>query len=637
MAAARIRGLDTPMVRCRIDHTAAGQPPLELEQFRGQVHTRTVSDVMTLLDEVEAAARRGWYAAGFVSYEAAPAFDPAFRVHAPPPEHEAETNLPLAWFGFFSAASPAAPLPRGRATPAGHDPSGAAAWACEDDEQSYAEGVSRIRHEIAAGNTYLVNLTTRFRRSWTPADDPFDLYCRLVGSYTSGYHAYLETPEWAVACGSPELFFEWSSQEVATRPMKGTAPRGRWSSEDAAVALALSTSPKERAENIMVVDLLRNDLGRIAVPGTITVPSLCELEQHPTVWQMSSTVRATTPVRTGLPEIFKALFPCASVTGAPKVSTMSVIAELEASPRGVYTGAVGLVRPAPAGSATTVSARFAVGIRTAVVDRARKTASYGSGGGITWDSTSPREWEEVLLKARALEGSRRNQAPDGLFETMAFDPSARPGGVRHLGDHLARLNASAQYFGLCPPRNAVESIDGALIGVETPARVRLVLRAGEAMEVETSPLHDPDPTSVLSLCLDREPVDSSDPTLFHKTTDRARYDERARRHPTVDDVVLVNERGEITETTRANVAVRIGDQWCTPPLRCGLLPGIQRARDLAEGRLVERVLTIDDLLAADSVATLSSLRGWRAARVVHTCTCQEAPISWPHPEPTLTA
>ena len=443
MAAGRIRGLDTPVVRCRIDHTAAGQPALELDQFQGQVETRTASDVMALLGEVEAAARRGWYAAGFVSYEAAPAFDPAFRVHALPPELDNGSGLPLAWFGFFSAASAAAPLPRGRATPTRGRGSSASGWACEDDEESYADGVAHIRGEIAAGNTYLVNLTTRFRRSWTPADDPFDLYCRLVESYSSGYHAYLETPDWAVACGSPELFFEWCVHEVATRPMKGTAPRGRWSGEDAARAVALSTSPKERAENIMVVDLLRNDLGRIAVPGTIAVPTLCELEQHPTVWQMSSTVRATTPARVGLPEIFTALFPCASVTGAPKVSTMSVIAELEASPRGVYCGAVGLVQPAPAGSAASVSARFAVGIRTAVVDRSGDIATYGSGGGITWDSASRREWEEVLLKARALEGIRGNQATSGLLETMAFDPTAGPGGaVRHLGDHLTRLGAS---------------------------------------------------------------------------------------------------------------------------------------------------------------------------------------------------
>ena len=205
---------------------------------------------------------------------------------------------------------------------------------------------------------------------------------------------------------------------------------------------------------------------------------------------------------------------------------------------------------------------------------------------------------------------------------MAFDPVAGYGGaIRHRDDHLGRLRASAEYFGLCLPSHIAELLDQAIEGLETPTRVRLVLRAAGAIELDTSPLDDSASTSVLSLCVDLEPIDSSEITLFHKTTDRARYDERARRHPMVDDVVLINERGEITETTRANVAVRLGEQWCTPPLRCGLLPGIQRARDLADGRLVERVISVDDLLGTQFVATLSSLRGWRAARVIRTCLC----------------
>jgi para-aminobenzoate synthetase/4-amino-4-deoxychorismate lyase len=626
------------LVRCRIDHSAAGQPALELRNFRGQLEAHAISDVITMLGEVEAAARRGWYAAGFVTYEAAPAFDPALQVRVSSSQPRDASTIPLAWFGLFSEASPAAPLPRTPGRPSA-DSVPRSRWDCDVDQGMHAGGVARIRAEIASGNAYLVNLTTRFRRSWSPGEDPFELYCRLVASYASGYHAYLETPDWAVACASPELFFEWYAGDIVTRPMKGTAPRGRWSSEDTAQARTLSGSPKERAENIMVVDMLRNDLGRLAVPGSVAAPALCSLEQHRAVWQMSSTVRATTPETVGLPDIFGALFPCASVTGAPKVAAMSVIAELEESPRGVYCGAVGLVRPAPRGVQAPPSARFAVGIRTAVVDRVCQAASYGSGGGITWDSTAAREWEEVLLKARALEvpGSLSSEV-DGLIETMAFDPALGPGGaIRHLGDHLARLRASARYFGFCPPSNGTEMLDAALEGLQRPARVRLVLRAGGTMDVQASLLDDRAPDSVLLLCVDHEPVDSSDATLFHKTTDRARYDERTRRHPRADDVVLVNERGEITETTRANVAVRLGDQWSTPPLRCGLLPGIQRAKDLAEGRLVERVITVEDLLSAQSVATLSSLRGWRAARVADTCRCGDAPTGLAFPESRVPA
>jgi para-aminobenzoate synthetase/4-amino-4-deoxychorismate lyase len=606
-------------VRCRIDHTAAGEPALELQSFEGQLEAHTVSDVMALLGEVEAAARRGWYAAGFVTYEAAPAFDSALRVHPPAPERR-DMCLPLAWFGLFSAAETAAPLPRTGVMPAVETRSATQRWDCDTDEAMHTSAVSRIREEIAAGNTYLVNLTTRFRRDWRSDEDPFELYCRLAASYTSGYHAYLETADWAVACGSPELFFEWSSHDIVTRPMKGTASRGRWSSEDAAEAQALSSSPKERAENIMVVDMLRNDLGRIAVPGSVAVPALCALEQHPTLWQMSSTVRATTSEQVGLPEIFGALFPCASVTGAPKVSAMSVITQLEPSPRGAYCGAVGLVRPGPDGTPALPSARFAVGIRTAVVDRVGGSASYGSGGGITWDSTPAREWQEVLLKARALEGPPvLHSQPDGLIETMAFDPAA--GAIRHVDDHVARLGASAQYFGLRMPTEFTTRLDHAIENLETLARVRLVLWAGGTVEITTAPLDAVASSATLSLCVDLEPVDSSETTLFHKTTDRARYEQRSRRHPSADDVVLVNERGEITETTRANVAVRLDDQWCTPPLECGLLPGIQRARDLAEGRLVERVIMVEELRTAPSVVTLSSLRGWRAASVVDACAC----------------
>ena len=226
------RRLDTPLVRCRIDHTAAGQPALELRNLQGQLETHSTSDVMALLGEVDAAARRGWYAAGFVAYDAAPAFDPAFRVTAPPLRPGVAATIPLAWFGLFSDACPAAPLPSAPVRPTIDQRPDAESWGSDVDEGSHAAAVSRIREEIAAGNVYLVNLTTRFHRPWASDDEPFDLYCRLVRSYASGYHAYLETPDWAVACASPELFFEWSSHDVVTRPMKGTAPRGRWSSED---------------------------------------------------------------------------------------------------------------------------------------------------------------------------------------------------------------------------------------------------------------------------------------------------------------------------------------------------------------------------------------------------------------------
>ena len=615
------------IVRCRIDHTAAGEGGIELRAPQGQLEAWKVSDVASVIAEAEAAARRGWYAAGFVAYEAAPAFDGAFRIKSAAPGDETIPHLPLAWFGLFAESEDVAPLhscatntepTRDTASPE------SSIWHCEIDESLHAAGVRAIRGAIADGTAYLVNHTTRFRRSWAATEDPFSLYRQLVTGHNGGYHAYIETTDWAIACGSPEMFFDFAAGRLTTRPMKGTAPRGRSAPEDAEQAAALSTSAKEQAENIMVVDLLRNDMGRIAETGSVAVPQLWRVERHPSVWQLTSTVTARTPAETGLADVFGALFPCASVTGAPKISAMAIVAELELAPRGVYCGAVGLIRPDPSRSKPHgVSARFAVGIRTAVIDKPRFLVEYGSGGGITWDSSPEAEWEEVLIKTKALfDSSPSAGAGHGLIETMGYHPDANGGTVRNLRDHLARLSFSAEYFGFPAPIEAEVLVAKAVSGLHTPARLRLVLWPDGAIDVATSTLENHDrPPGVQRLCVDPEPVASTNPALFHKTTDRRRYEERAQRHPSADDVVLVNERSELTETTRANLAVRLQGQWCTPPLDCGLLPGIERARLIASGRLVERVVTVEDLQRAEGAATLSSLRGWRAAHICPDCSC----------------
>lgn len=608
-------------MRCRIDHSAAGAGSIELRRPLGQLASRQISDVTAILAEAEAAARRGRYVAGFVAYDAAPAFDPAFRVSTSSPQCRAIATLPLAWFGLFADAEPVPSLPRAMHT-AAREEGGVPGWDCEVDPHTHATAVKTIRDVIARGDAYLVNYTTRFRRPWSPDDDPFELYSRLTASYRGGYHVF-ETDSWAVACGSPELFFEHSSGILTTRPMKGTAPRGLWSLDDACRADMLRTSPKERAENVMVVDLLRNDLGRIALTGSVEVPNLWRLEQHPSLWQLTSTVTARTAGNVGLAEVFGVLFPCASVTGAPKVSAMSVIADIEPSPRSIYCGAVGFLEPHLGPPHRHPTARFAVAIRTAVIDKAQGLGEYGTGGGITCESLESREWAEVLLKARALVGPPPTTlgADQGLIETMAFETDGRGGAVRNLRDHLARLKASARYFGLACPPDGEETIAKAVAGLSTPALVRLVLRATGVLEIETAALDLEIAASTLHLCVDLEPVSSSEVMLFHKTTDRRRYDERMHRHSAADDVVLVNERNEVTETTRANLAVRLGGEWYTPALHCGLLPGVERARMLAAGHLAERVVTVDDLRAASAVATLSSLRGWRDARVCHPCRC----------------
>ena len=318
------------------------------ESLRDSFEAWKVSDVAGVIAEAEAAARRGWYAAGFVAYEGrAAAFDEAFRIKSGASRDETIPHLPLAWFGLFAESEDVASLHSSAATNTEPDPRALRAeitdLALRDRRIARRRrGVRAIRGAIADGTAYLVNHTTRFRRSWAVTEDPFSLYRQLVTGHNGGYHAYIETTDSAIACGSPEMFFDFRGRALdGAAPMKGTAPRGRSGGRGRAEqAAALSTSAKEQAENIMVVDLLRNDMGRIAETGSVAVPQLWRVERHPSVWQLTSTVTARDPpAETGLADVFGALFPCASVTGAPKIySAMAIVAELELAPRGVYCG-----------------------------------------------------------------------------------------------------------------------------------------------------------------------------------------------------------------------------------------------------------------------------------------------------------
>ncbi len=630
------------LVRCRIDEIGPDGPKAsELTGLQGVVETRRVDEVGAVILAVEAAVRSGRTAAGFVSYDAAPAFDPAMTVFSGPPRRD-NADLPLAWFGLFSSSRPVRPVsrsagaaPTGATSPSRPDhrqgPAERARWECDIDRSGYETAHRALQRAIANGDTYLTNYTTRFRRPWPAGESPWALYEQLVRRHAGGLQILLETSDWIVACGSPELFFTMEDRAVTVRPMKGTARRGRWSGEDRMVATALEHSPKERAENVMVVDLVRNDLGRVAVPGTVGVPVLGQSERHPGLWQLSSTVTATLDPDAGLYDVFGALFPCASVTGAPKISTMGQIAGLETSSRGVYCGAVGVLGPraAPDGSPDEgrpgedppagLDARFAVAIRTAVVDRRRGVAEYGTGGGITCDSRADEEWDELLVKARVLvETGTEGEPPPVLLETMRFDPTlAGPGnpGVRNLERHLGRLRSSASYFGGRFPDDLVGRIGAATEGTG-PARIRLLLDLTGAVTVEVHPEDEAiAPAEVRFFCVDDQPVDAGDFRLFHKTTNRWIYEDRTARHPGADDVVLVNDRHEVTETTRANLAVRLDGKWWTPPLACGLLPGVERSRLIDAGVLHERVIPVDELFRAEGLASFSSLRGWLPATV----------------------
>ncbi|WP_369256900.1 aminodeoxychorismate synthase component I [Geodermatophilus amargosae] len=550
-------------------------------------------EVAAVLRQVHDATEAGSWAFGYVAYEAAAGLDPQLPGGSAP-----AGDPPLVWFGLCDEPAPVAPL----APPAGTGPR-PAPWRPDWTDDEYARAVARVREHIAAGETYQCNLTDRLR-SPVP-EDPEALYARLALAQRGAHNAYLDLGRHVVASASPELFFEWAGDVVRTRPMKGTAPRGRTTAEDREHSRLLRSSSKEQAENLMIVDLLRNDLGRVAEVGSVVVDELFALERYPTVWQMTSQVSARVPAGTGLLELFGALFPCGSVTGAPKRRTMQLVDDLEPTPRGIYCGAVGLVAPPSA----PFRARFNVAIRTAVVDRATGEAVYGAGGGITWGSEAARERAELHAKAAVLV---HDVTEHRLLETLAFVPAE---GLRHIDRHLARMADSADWAGFAfDPAAARESVHRAVAARTGPARVRVLLsRDGEVdVELEAMP---PAAARPVELALDDDPVDAADPWLQHKSTRRDVYLTRALRHPEADDVVLVNRRGELTETTTANLALRIGGRWWTPPTGSGCLPGVERARLLDLGRLSERVLTVSDLHDAEQLAVLNSLRGWRAARL----------------------
>ena len=543
-----------------------------------------LNEVHGVLEEVEEASRNGLYCAGYVSFEAADAFSDG--THFTPVKH----GSVLAQFALFEncetyswSESPVSALDQ-------------KPWECQTSEHSYQEKVQSILDSIANGDVYQVNLTSMHQSS---AVQPSELYGQLLSAQQPSYGALLEFEDVSIVSGSPELFFEWRNDHLRTRPMKGTIRRGRFDSEDQALALSLHQSTKDQAENIMIVDLLRNDLGRVAKTGTVSVNELCVIEGYPTVWQMVSEISCTTRDDVSLDSIFDALFPCGSVTGAPKSSSLRIIGELEDQPRGVYCGAIGLVAPASG----AISATFSVGIRTAEV-LPNGDARYGSGGGVVSDSTPQAEYNEMILKSGVLTMS----APADLLETFRFVPGEANS---HIADHLARLKSSAAQLGHRVPADINELVTSELKELTFGARVRLTLSMSGSVGIETAPA--PSKRDLVTLAFSNNPVDSSDLRLFHKTTNRSIYE--CRRQENVDDVILINERGECTETTIANFAIQLHGKWFTPPLSSGCLPGIERASLLAQGVLEERILLPQDVKDADQIIIFNSLRGTETAQI----------------------
>ena len=570
---------------CEIDFPDidGGRWRLRFAQPHRLLIAHTLDEVPAVIALAEAAARDEHWVVGFVAYEAAPAFDPALQVKA------AAAALPLAAFAVYASYDEALTTDaKGRGSFA------CGRWSMAASRTAIDAGIAAIRTAIGNGNYYQVNYTTRLESQFSGSAAA--LYAALCQAQPGGYGAFIDGGDWQIASVSPELFFDWTpDRTLATRPMKGTAPR-------TASAKTLLDSAKERAENLMIVDLLRNDMARVAETGSVEVTRLFDIEPLPTAWQMTSTIRCKTKRETTLFDVFRALFPCGSVTGAPKVAVMQAIAELESTPRGVYCGAIGLIRP-------NGHASFNVGIRTVAVDAKTGTARCGIGSGITIDSTAEAEYAEWLVKRRFL---LRATAAFDLIETLRLEA----GSYWLLDGHLSRLQHSAEYFGFaCDAdeirraleRNARQHPDGIW-------RVRLLLGRDGKVKLETHAL-EANPAAV-RVSMAQTCVDSGSEYLCHKTSERAIYAPHAPAGEDVFDTLLFNERDEITEFTRGNVIIELDGKRVTPLVSCGLLPGVLRAELLAKGEVSEAIVMRTDLARATRVWFINSVRGELLAQIV---------------------
>lgn len=557
--------------------------------------TRDPRRVISLMSEVEARVEsERLTAVGFVTYEAATGFDTSMSVHA-------DSEMPLVCFGLFSSSETVA-------APVASEPGSQQLWRFTESVQCHRDAIERIRDLIAAGSVYQINHTTRLQGV---VSDAAQLFAEVAAG--APHAALIEGDTHTIVSASPECFFALDGEQIYSQPMKGTAARENDPETDQAQRDWLAASIKNQAENLMITDMVRNDLGRIAKPGSVQVSKLFAMEQYPTVWQMTSRVEART--QASVTDIFRELFPAASITGAPKRASMTHIQEIESSPREVYTGAIGYIAPKR-------QAHFNIAIRTALIDNASGVGRYGAGGGVVWDSMPEEEHAELISKTQILKQAIAWEE-FALFETMAWSPQTGP---KRLDQHLRRLAASARRFGLMFDRSrALEAIAMAVVGLDCPAsearfRLRLTLDGAGNFAAQLEPAPE-SITAPQALALVPWRVNSQDPCLHHKTTQRDVY---VRARKSVAQIhkrehvepLLVNERGEVTETDIANLVFKMSGQLYTPPQRCGLLPGVMRDVLLQQGELQERVLRLDQLADVDKIYLINDLRGWRDATLL---------------------
>jgi len=545
-----------------------------------------LEDVLPTLGEIERLieVNDGWHAAGFLSYEAASGFDSVLQT-------KLGIGFPYLWFALY-------PKPRIVILPKPQQRKEVLEWHPMIDREIYEAAIAKIKDSISEGKTYQVNYTMRLQTDFSGSSWNFFLH---LAQNQNEYAAYIDTGRYAICSASPELFFQLDGNTITCRPMKGTAKRGRTTLEDHKQSEWLKISEKNRAENVMIVDMIRNDLGKIAEVGSIHVPHLFATERYPTLWQMTSTVTAKT--KASFADIFKALFPSASITGAPKVGTMKIIAELESTPRRIYTGTVGYISPQR-------KASFNVAIRTMLVDQQNQKAEYGVGGGIVWDSDSTDEYAEALLKTQVLV---QQPLPFSLLETILWTPEE---GFFLQEKHTTRILDSAAYFDIPITKEKLEEyLKKISAEFSEPQRIRVLLDQAGKLDCEAYPFENTKTIQPLRAVLAKEPVDSNNIFLYHKTTNRDIYESAREGFEEFDDVLLYNELGELTEFTIGNLVVELNSQLLTPPISCGVLAGTFRAHLVEAGQVLERTIPIDQLSNYTKIFRVNSIRKWQRVQI----------------------
>lgn len=565
-------------------------------RFRQPTHSlaaRRIDEVPEVLAAAEEAAAGGCFAAGYVAYEAGAAFEPTLPRRSIP--------MPYAWFGVFEDVDVSSPELSAAGSAGGDIDIRNIRFSIP--RSRYRKRIEDIRGFVREGDVYQINYTGQLRFDFSGS--PEALFARLISRQPVPYAAYLEIGDFQILSCSPELFFRRRGGRIVTRPMKGTAGRGRTTQEDDEAQRLLGADEKNRAENLMIVDLLRNDLSRCCTPGSVRVPELFRTERFETLIQMSSEVEGELRPGVTLVDIFRALFPCGSVTGAPKIRAMQRIDELEDEPRGVYCGAVGWIDPQG-------DAEFNVAIRTAQIHR--NLGRLGIGSGVVWDSDADLEYEETLMKARFFTGNSVLESDTfQLIETMR----AEDGTIPLLELHLNRLEHSAEYFRIPIAIDDVRRIIARNIERPGSVRVRFTLDEDGRMRVESREIAQTPDRWRCAVASVR--IDPSDPLRRFKTSHRALYTEKYREAAAsgLDEVLFLNDRGELAEGSRTNVFLRSGRAWLTPPVESGALPGVYR-RHILESMpaAAEQTLYIRDLIEADAVFVCNAVRGLVPAEIV---------------------